>query len=167
MRNDNDIPRRPAGGFRDGLDKARLRRLALHALAIAFAVVLHTFTTHPPWNTALVCALLALWTVTAIVRHVLAPPWPDVAWSVLLVGGAVCAGLSPTDPSAPAFVGAAGLFLLISAVETPALWISVTLTAGVAGFVVAHDAAGGGPRVAVSVLISATTAGGLGFHGRP
>ncbi|MGG2461239.1 sensor histidine kinase [Streptomyces sp. RGM 3693] len=166
MRNDHDIPRRPAGGFRDGLDTARLRRLALHALAIALTVALHTSSPHPPWNTALLCALLALWTVTATVRHVLAPPWPDLGWSVLLVGGAVCAGLSPTDPSAPAFVGAAGLFLLISAVETSALWISGALTVGVAGFVVAHDAAGGGPRVAVSVLISAVTAGGFGFLGR-
>ncbi|MFE6686423.1 sensor histidine kinase [Streptomyces sp. NPDC057743] len=166
MRNDNVTPSRPAGGFRDGLDATRLRRLALHALALALAVVFHTFTAHPPWNSAAFAALLALWAGTATFRHVLARPWPGAAWSALLVGGAVLAGLSPTDPSAPAFVGAAGLFMLISAAETPVRWTGGALALGVAGFVLAHEAAGGSPRVAVSVLISAVTAGGFGFLAR-
>ncbi|MEW1657609.1 histidine kinase [Streptomyces sp. NPDC093707] len=166
MRNDHDIPGRGVGAFRGGFDAARLRRLALHALALALAVVFHTFTAHPLWNSVLFGALLALWSVTTTVRHVLARPWPEVAWSVLLVGGAVCAGLSPNDPSAPAFVGAAGLFMLISAAETSARWISGALVVGIAGFVLAHEAAGGGPRVGVSALISAVTSGGFGFLAR-
>ncbi|MFC9741446.1 sensor histidine kinase [Streptomyces noursei] len=166
MRNDSDAAGRPVGGFRDGLDGARLRRLALNALAIGLALTFHAFTAHPPWHTALFGSLLGVWALTAALRHVLARPWPEVAWSVLLIGGATCAGLSPTDPSAPAFVGAAGLFLLISAVETPALWISGALAGGVAGFVLAHAATGGEPRVAVSVFISGVTGGSFGFLAR-
>ncbi|AJC61116.1 MULTISPECIES: histidine kinase [Streptomyces] len=165
MRND-DIPGRGARGFRDGLDASRLRRLALHGLAIALAVTFHSFTAHPPWHTALLCALLGLWAVTATVRHVLTPRWTQTAWSVLLVGGGVCAGLSSTDASAPAFVGATGLFLLISAAETPALWIAGALSAGIAGFALAHEAVGGDPRLTVSVLISAVTGFGFGFLAR-
>ena len=76
---------------------------------------------------ALFWTLLGLWAVTATVRHVLAPPWPGVVWSVLLVGGAVCAGFSPRGPSGPAFVAATGLFLLISAVDTSARWVGGVL----------------------------------------
>ncbi|MFI1198328.1 sensor histidine kinase [Streptomyces sp. NPDC020883] len=166
MPNDHDIPGRPARRFRDGLDAPRVRRLALHGLAIAIAVTFYAFDAHPAWHSAVFCALLALWAVTATLRHTLAPRWPRVAWSVLLVGGAVCAGLSPTNPDASGFVGATGLFLLISAAETPALWISGVLAAGIAAFTLAHEAVGGAAAVAVSVLISSTTGGGFGFLAR-
>ncbi|WP_159048676.1 sensor histidine kinase [Streptomyces sp. NRRL F-4489] len=155
-----------AGGFRAGLDASRLRRIALNALAIAFAVVFYHPSDHPPGVTAAFGALLGLWAATTAVRHVLPRPWPAVAWSVLLIGGAVCAGFSPANPSAPAFVGSAGLFLLLSAVETPAPWIAGVLAAGILGFVLAHGAAGGGPPVAVAVLISAVTGFGFGLLSR-
>ncbi|MCK7626066.1 histidine kinase [Streptomyces sp. RS10V-4] len=166
MRNEHDIRGPKAGGFRAGLDAARLRRIALNALAIGFGAAFYHPSEHPPGVTAAFGVLLGLWAVTAVVRHVLVRPWPEGVWSVLLIGGAVCAGLSPADPSAPAFVGSAGLFLLVSAVDTPAPWIAGVLTAGIAGFVLAHGTAGGGPGVGVAVLISAVTGFGFGFLAR-
>ncbi|WP_157878902.1 histidine kinase [Streptomyces sp. CT34] len=159
------IRRLRPGRFRDGLDASRLRRIALNALAIAVAVVLPRDTPQLPVVTVLFHALIVLWAVTTVIRHLLAPPWPGAVWSVLLVGGAVCAGMSP-QPSGPAFVAAAGLFLLTSAVENGVRWIAAATAAGIAGFALAHAAAGGNPEAAVPSLISAVTGGGFGLLAR-
>jgi signal transduction histidine kinase len=112
--------------------------------------------------------LLAVWAAAAATRHVLVRPWPSVAWTLLLVGGALSAGLNPSGPGAsgPVFLTTAGLFLLVSTVETPTVWLAAAIAGGVATYAPVLVASGGDTGDAATLLISSVVGGAFGFLAR-
>ncbi|MEW2549919.1 histidine kinase [Streptomyces sp. NPDC047002] len=155
------------GPFREGLDASRLRRMLLGALAIGVAAFLQAGTRRAPEAASVLCyALLALWTAVTVLRHRMARPWPSAAWAVVLVGGAVSAGLDAGEPSGATFLTGAGLFLLTSTVDTALPLIGWSLAAAALGHGLALALTGGAPADAANTLVSAVLGGGFGLLAR-